>query len=260
MLLTFQDSLNLIKNGMFFDLGLRTTDYHKPEVVKDAILDIDDKFTLVLIYEYLDESLVLLKRRLCWDLDDMLYLKSHYQLHGENIQQSKFNGTVMEELLRWNKADAMLYQYFNQTLWREIKSEGDDFIEELREFRAKHETMEQECLGPSVNLEKIALNPRVSSFNRYLCEKMLFKEIEYLHYFRRKMENQKRRTFVNSSTEGNYGNMIFSGHAQDRNEISVQRNDTETSEISTRSQRKSEKRLFLLNQTKNELTAVAGQE
>ena len=77
-----------------------------------------------------------------------------------------------------------------------------EFIEELRDFRSKHEEVEKDCLGPSMNLKKITLNPDVSSYNRYLCGKMLFSEIEYLHYFRRKMEIIKRRTFVNSTAEG----------------------------------------------------------
>lgn len=221
----FQDSLNLIKNGMFFDLGLRTTDYHKIEVVKDAILDIAEKFTLVLIYESLDESLVLLKRRLCWDLDDVLYLKFHYQFQSKNSRSSAINSTVTERIRRWNKADVMLYHYFNKTLWSEVRSEGQEFLEELREFRAKHEWMEKECIGIPINLSKIALNPNVSSFNRYLCEKMLMKEIEYLHYFRRKMQNYKRR--MNTSVGGNYASRMFSGHAQDVNEISIQSNSTE---------------------------------
>lgn len=218
---------------MFFDLGLRTTDYHKPEVVKDAILDMDDKFTLVLIYEYLDESLVLMKRKLCWELDDVLYLKFHYQRHGESTQQPRINSSSVEQIQRWNKADAMLYRYFNDTLWSEIHSEGKEFIEELRDFRSKHEEVEKDCLGPSMNLKKITLNPDVSSYNRYLCGKMLFSEIEYLHYFRRKMEIIKRKTFVNSTAEG-IGNRIFSGNVQDRSEVLSHRNQTEASAVSTR--------------------------
>lgn len=187
---------------MFFDLGLRTTDYHKPEIVRDAIMDIDDKFTLVLIYEYLDESLVMLKRKLCWELDDVIYLKFHYQLHGESTHQNISNN-ITEQIYRWNKADAMLYQYFNESLWNEIRLEGKEFFEDLREFRIKHKEMESDCLGKSVNLKKIELNQAVSSLNRYLCEKMLFREIEYLHYFRRKIENNKRRTLTNSISSGN---------------------------------------------------------
>lgn len=63
---------------MFFDFGLWIIDYYKIEVVCDVILDIDDKFILVLIYEYLDELLVLMKWKLCWELDDVLYLKFYY--------------------------------------------------------------------------------------------------------------------------------------------------------------------------------------
>lgn len=220
---------------MFFDLGLRTTDYHKTEVVRDAILDIDDKFTLVLIYEYLDESLVLMKRKLCWELDDVLYLKFHYQLHGENTQRN-LSSNITERIYRWNKADAMLYQYFNKTLWDEIRSEGKNFFEELREFRTKHNEIERDCLGPSVNLKKIALNPDVPSINRYLCEKMLFREIEYLHYFRRKMENNKRRTLTNSIGSGN-GTRVFSLNPQERTgekPVNLQKNETDASSVSNR--------------------------
>ena len=219
---------------MFFDLGLRTTDYHRPEVVKDAITDIDDKFTLVLIYEHLDESLVLMKRKLCWELDDVLYLKFHYQRHGEPSLNEMISNSFVEKIQRWNKADFMLYQYFNDTLWKEIHFEGKDFIDELRDFRSKHEEMERDCLGDgSVNGEKITLNPNVSSYNRYLCEKMLFNDIEYIHYFRKKMENVKMTTPANSTADGNK-NRIHSGHAQERNEVRLNRNETEASVISTR--------------------------
>lgn len=63
---------------MFFDFGFCIIDYYKIEVVKDVILDIVEKFIFVLIYELLDELLVLLKRRLCWDFDDVLYFKFYY--------------------------------------------------------------------------------------------------------------------------------------------------------------------------------------
>lgn len=220
---------------MFFDLGLRTTDYHKTEVVRDAILDIDDKFTLVLIYEHLDESLVLMKRKLCWELDDVLYLKFHYQLHGENALHN-INSNITEQIYRWNKADAMLYQYFNKTLWNEIRLEGKNFADELREFRTKHYEMERDCLGLQVNLEKIALNTKVTSFNRYFCQKMLLREIEYVHYFRRKMENNKRRTLANGIAGSGNGTRILLEHAHEGNgeKTSLLRNETDASSVSSR--------------------------
>jgi len=126
---------------MFFDLGLRTADYHKPEIVKDAILDIDDKFTVVLIYEYLDESLVLLKRKLCWELDDVLYLKA---LLTTDISTRKYTASEIESLQKWSRADFLLYEHFNASLWKTISYEKD-FFQELETFRSKLTEIEQDC-------------------------------------------------------------------------------------------------------------------
>ena len=204
---------------MFFDLGLRTTDYHKPKVVQDAILDIDDKFTVVLIFEYLDESLVLMKRKLCWELDDILYLRLHYQLQGENSHKTT-NANITEQIHRWNKADVALYQYFNETLWKDIQSEEAGFSEELADFRTKHKAMERECLGDFdfTDFTQIDLNPNVSSINRYLCEKMLFREFEYLHYFRQKMENSKKHAFVDGIGQDETETRFVPEYAQGANE------------------------------------------
>ncbi|EDO37531.1 predicted protein, partial [Nematostella vectensis] len=140
----FKDPLNLIKNGMFFDLGLRTADYHKPEVVKDAILDIDAKFTLILIYEYLDESLVMLKRKLCWELDDVVYLKAQYLNHEHHARKS-FSSSEKAALKNWSKADVALYEYFNKTLWQRISYEEPEFSKDLAVFRERQRTIEADC-------------------------------------------------------------------------------------------------------------------
>ena len=62
---------------------------------------------------------------------------------------------------------------------------------------------------------------------------MLFNDIEYIHYFRKKMENVKMTAPANSTADGNK-NRIHSGHAQERNEVQLNRNETEASVVSTR--------------------------
>lgn len=44
-------------------------------MIKKHVDELAEKIDLVLIMEYFDESLVLLKRELCWDLDDVVYFK-----------------------------------------------------------------------------------------------------------------------------------------------------------------------------------------
>lgn len=44
-------------------------------MIQKHIDELAEKIDLVLIMEYFDESLVLLKRELCWELDDVVYFK-----------------------------------------------------------------------------------------------------------------------------------------------------------------------------------------
>lgn len=176
--------MNLIKNGMFFDLGLRTADYHKPEIVKDAILDIEEKFTLVVIYEHLDESLVLMKRKLCWELDDVLYLKKAL-IEIESSRMYTYH--ELQSLQKWSKADFSLYNYFNSTLWKKISYE-ENFHEELKHFRRKQKEMEEECWEylHDKGTESRDLNNSSQRMNQYYCHKMSLSTARYLEYFRTK--------------------------------------------------------------------------
>ena len=196
--------MNLIKNGMFFDLGLKTADYHKPAVVRDAISDIEDQFTVVMVYEYLDESLVLLKRRLCWQLDDILYLKHHY----ESFETRQEDLEEVKQIREWSGADVSLYEYFNKSLWDQISKEGDEFRREVALFKAKHRQIKGDCIGnlekePVNEAYKVVMNNNVSQINRYLCEKMFFTEIDYLQYFRDKMERTLRAKVAKSKEKSN---------------------------------------------------------
>ena len=61
--------------GQLFDLGVDKQDYSTKLKLDFAVRDLEEQLDLVLILEYLDESLVLLQRMLCWDLNDVVYLK-----------------------------------------------------------------------------------------------------------------------------------------------------------------------------------------
>ena len=43
--------------------------------VNDAIQSMDQHFTLILLTDYFDESLILMKHLLCWQWDDIVYIK-----------------------------------------------------------------------------------------------------------------------------------------------------------------------------------------
>lgn len=171
----FKDTLNLIKNAQFFDLGLSTTEYHRKNVIKMTIQELYEKFSIVLIYEYLDESLVLMKRRLCWQLDDILYLKFQYTDQNQK-NRNNFTGELIEKIKIWNQADIYLYDFFNRTLWKEIEYEGDHFWNEVKEFKLSQKRMENTCVRKEGDVsfpgdDKFALfdiptTPRASSISK----------------------------------------------------------------------------------------------
>ncbi|EDO33410.1 predicted protein, partial [Nematostella vectensis] len=139
----FPDSLNLARNGMFFDLGLSPRHYDNRTKVLETILKLDREFSLVLIMEYYDESLVLLKRELCWDLEDIVYAKFNQRA---TRKKSKLSRKLRKTIKKWNSADVMLYNFFNKTFWEKIKRHGDDFYKDLKEFRQKNADLQRECV------------------------------------------------------------------------------------------------------------------
>lgn len=43
--------------------------------IDSKIAEMDDTFTLVLLTDFFDESLVMMKRLLCWEWEDVIYIK-----------------------------------------------------------------------------------------------------------------------------------------------------------------------------------------
>ncbi|XP_078658314.1 galactose-3-O-sulfotransferase 3-like [Branchiostoma floridae x Branchiostoma belcheri] len=92
-----------------------------------------------LVMEYFDESLVLLRRQLCWDMQDILSFK--YNSYKYEIGDVSFPKQLVENYRRHDAIDYALYEHFNWTLWRKIKMAGSDFREELAHFRWLQTTM-----------------------------------------------------------------------------------------------------------------------
>ena len=48
---------------------------HEEEYVNSAIHEMEENFTLILLTDFFDESLIMMKHLLCWDWDDIVYIK-----------------------------------------------------------------------------------------------------------------------------------------------------------------------------------------
>ena len=63
------------KNELLWDLGADVSQMENDQYIRNMIEFYEDEFDMVLIAERFDESIILLKELLCWDVEDVMYLK-----------------------------------------------------------------------------------------------------------------------------------------------------------------------------------------
>ncbi|XP_020602807.1 galactosylceramide sulfotransferase-like [Orbicella faveolata] len=190
------NTMYTLRNGMSFDLGLEPEEFDNTEVIKNFITSVEKDFELVLIMEYFDESLILLKQLFCWSLDDIFYLKHNSRLRS--LKKHRIPRQFRNTFLEWNKADVLLYQHFNQTFWKKVNSKDENFWSEVKLLKQKSLEMEKECLSPGEHrdhhkksVSKLLLNPKVAQNKKQLCRDLVQDEDAYFDYFRGKQTNEQ---------------------------------------------------------------------
>ena len=63
------------QNELLWDLGMDVSFINNDTAIRNKIKSYYKEFDLVLIAERFDESLIVMKNFLCWDMQDILYLK-----------------------------------------------------------------------------------------------------------------------------------------------------------------------------------------
>ncbi|NWT02043.1 G3ST1 sulfotransferase, partial [Mionectes macconnelli] len=188
-----------LQNLLFFDFGYDNTMDAGSPLVEEHIREIDRRFHLVMLLEYFDESLVLLKDLLCWQLEDVLYFKLNAR-KGSTV--SRLTPQLYEQATAWNLIDAKLYRYFNATFWRKVEAYGRErMAKDVAELQRENEKMKSICIdgGHAVDASAIQessmqpwqplgektilgynLKKKINKKHQKLCRKMLTPEIQYL--------------------------------------------------------------------------------
>ena len=83
----------------------------------------------MLITEHCDESLIVMRRKLCWEISDILYLPLRIGHYGNKDYTSYSDIRQKVRTLAW--VDFLLHEMFNESLWRDISQYGPDFWEEF---------------------------------------------------------------------------------------------------------------------------------
>lgn len=175
----------LSRNGQLFGLGFDHRYDDSEMMIQEKVQEIDKDFDLVLITEYYDESLLLLKKLLCWDFEDILYIPTGIRSTSHRFMK---DGALIEKLRRWNHGDTLLYEHFNKTLWRKISEYGSSFYADLEYFRQLNQAVFEECIESD---KKNKRDPREFRFvlknQTDRCAALLRADVGYTNLIRRSM-------------------------------------------------------------------------
>eukprot|EP00045_Choanoeca_perplexa_P013616 m.155047 g.155047 ORF g.155047 m.155047 type:complete len:786 (-) comp16403_c0_seq15:402-2759(-) len=178
----------LVMNSFAFDLGI---DEPTQDNMIALIQEMETKFPVVMITEHMLESLVLLKRALCWKLEDIVYLSLKVTSHRAK-EVAKEPEHVAEErsalISKLNWADTMLYKHFNRTLFEKIALE-EDFYEEVAEVQAQVKWWSLKCKDFDKwdeDAHRVQLEEKQISDELRLCHYMWLDSKGFVKHLKRK--------------------------------------------------------------------------
>ncbi|NXS58077.1 G3ST2 sulfotransferase, partial [Brachypteracias leptosomus] len=133
------------RNLMTFDFGFNPNGEVSAKRVQLMLEAIEASFDLVLISEYFDESMVLLKEMLCWDLDSVVSFPLNIR---DSSTKSPLPDTIVEKIKNWNRLDWEIYTHFNRTFWERIDRDiGRARLErEVTALRERRTELARTCL------------------------------------------------------------------------------------------------------------------
>eukprot|EP00057_Strongylocentrotus_purpuratus_P013716 XP_011668190.1 PREDICTED: galactosylceramide sulfotransferase-like [Strongylocentrotus purpuratus] len=135
------------RNNQIYDLGMERERHDNMTSVKEWIFKLQDELTLVLINEYFDESLLIMRKLFCWSFQDIAYIAKNVRINVGNVS---ITGALRDKIREWNAADTLLYSHFNRTLWRRIADYGPGFESDLNYFRNLLGTVLRNCTQEAV--------------------------------------------------------------------------------------------------------------
>ncbi|XP_065569308.1 galactosylceramide sulfotransferase-like isoform X2 [Artemia franciscana] len=135
----FHDIFEAGRNQLSFSLGLENGDFANETAIDSFIEEIDNKFHLVMISEYFDESVILLKNLLGTAIGQMLYVKQLPRSEETKYKLTEQNTKLLE---KWLSADVKLYNFFKRKL---VKSLTKNIREEVRVYRKLNTELQKFC-------------------------------------------------------------------------------------------------------------------
>lgn len=165
------------RNLLWFDFGMDHNANFSVALARHGEAMIRHTFKLILVSEYFDQSMILLRHALCWPLDAIV----SFSLNARQQKPSSLGGISgswvgkavaaagvgvkaglsqaktppnlsltedqREKLRQWNALDWYIYKAFNQSFWEEINRFGHArMAQEVSILRTRREELARVCL------------------------------------------------------------------------------------------------------------------
>ncbi|NXL22480.1 G3ST2 sulfotransferase, partial [Setophaga kirtlandii] len=205
------------RNIMWFDFGYNNNAKDDTNYTQAVLKEIEHNFHLILIADYFDESMILLKHTLCWHLDDVIYFKLNSR--SQDTVQT-LTPESEEQIKAWCSLDWKLYLHFNQSFWRRIEETiGLEMLEkEVNHLRTRQKELMETCLSEqeavredhirnkaflpfqsgAANILGYNLKQDLDNTTLRTCQKMVIPELQYMSYLYAVQHPHKKRKVVGS--------------------------------------------------------------
>ena len=129
-------------NMMLVDFGLPVGLLDSETAVAAKIAQIEADFDLIMVMERFDESIVLLRELLCWEWEDMTYLKLN---SWQESKQSTLSPEGRAILKTWLWGDYMLYNHFKNMFEEKVKN-MENMEHDLKILHLLNQDIETDCI------------------------------------------------------------------------------------------------------------------
>ncbi|GFN90292.1 galactose-3-o-sulfotransferase 3 [Plakobranchus ocellatus] len=150
----YNPARSFVNNRMSIDLGFDLDNFEASKrnttKIQAFLKKLESQFDVILISDYFDESIVLLRRLLRWSFKDIIHFRVNtaHQEDKFSIWNKKpiMNTTTIERFRQWDRIDYDLYEYFLPIFKEKIRNEYL-FQNELKAFQKVQQDILSYCLN-----------------------------------------------------------------------------------------------------------------
>ena len=139
------------RNGLLGAFGV-SPNLNNFTAIEGYIKYIEKTFHVVLINEYYMESILMLKRKLCWSTSDVIFTIKRSRSYS--YKYNAYNEDLIAKHKAFTPGDYALYQHFVNHLLIELSLQPSDFWDELYEFKNIMHAVTEFCEDVAAKLRK----------------------------------------------------------------------------------------------------------